>query len=637
LTHNNKRTAKVYKIVKDLQQDIKKSHKIVILKSCIGYVIESNNQNNENIDTKKKVNQYRIHKIEEGKILKFEKFCFIETTKCDQQQHQHHQQQNNIDENYLTIKTINSSKIISGSSTTHTACSSHSKKSSFLSILSNLINSSNNSTIRSSRSKLNTPDLTTEHDDPLSNYYNRRIMNKSNPITFTHHFEDPNQQLNNSSKIVRVAKCYDVDTDAIVYIRDSSEGEFMIDASISLVTTSHVAPSQYYLSPIYLYDIKTLTENDFLFEINKTTTNLQFELIMKRSTKMNRLPFVNIFFTPSDQIVVRNQLTVIVYDVNRNKFFEYYLNDLLQLTKFYKFYKSINNDDLLNKYKAKLDWCMETIHEFKFDVKIRFPYLQNNLKMGYYLEQYLFRTYSRRNFRRRTDNSTSLPLKNINTQDFENEDREEEESEELNEDHKDNKIKRIIKLATTGKYIQKQKEKTTNEELSIENKRKLSSQSTESKSNYSTVRNKLAAIFQNPGESSKIKDSETKKQFVTVIDVNVSTNSINVGSDYSEDYYKKNKKVFKRPTLFNSFNKQSSYITSSSIDISDDDPRSYYSKIQADKDYERRPNSSRGMIESTPQPKRSIQNFLNIRKIKKESKTDGFYTPTNKSFEVTAI
>ena len=569
-------------------------------------------------------------------MLKFEKFCFIETTKCDQNQYQQH----NIDENYLTIKTINSNKILSGSSTTHTASSSHSKKSSFLSIFSNLINSSNNSTVRSSRNKLNTPDLA-DQDDPLSNYYNRRIMNKSSPMV--HHFVDPNQQLNNSSKIVRVAKCYDVDTDAIVYLRDSSEGEFMIDASISLITTSNVAPSQYYLSPYYLYDIKTLIENDFLFEITKTMTNLQFELIMKRSTKMNRLPFINICFTSNDQVVVRNQLTVIVYDVNRNKFFEYYLNDLLQLNKFYKFYKSINNDDLLNKYKAKLDWCMETIHEFKFDVKIRFHYIHNNPSMGYYLEQYLFRTYSRRNFRRRTDNS-SMPLKNINSQDFDNDEasrQEEDESEELNE----NRIKRIIKLATTGKYTQKQKEKL-NEESSIESKRKLSCHTPECKSNYSTVRNKLASIFQNPNESSKIKDSETLKsgikQFVTVIDVNASTNSINGNAENTEDYYKKNKKVFKRPTLFNSFNKQSSYITSSAIDITDDDSKSYYSTIHADKDYEKRPNSSRGLKESTPQPKRSIQNFLNlnIRKNKTQmgqTTPDGFYTPTNKSFEVTAI
>ena len=84
LTNNNKRTAKVYSTIKDLQNDIKKSYKIVILKSCIGYVIENNNNNNiKLINNKKQINQYRIHKIEEGKILKFEKFCAIETTKCD--------------------------------------------------------------------------------------------------------------------------------------------------------------------------------------------------------------------------------------------------------------------------------------------------------------------------------------------------------------------------------------------------------------------------------------------------------------------------------------------------------------------------------------------------------------------------
>ena len=56
---------------------------------------------------------------------------------------------------------------------------------------------------------------------------------------------------------------------------------------------------------------------------------------------------------------------------------------------------------------------------------------ENKDYMGYYLEQYLFRTYSRRNFCHRTDNS-SMPLKNINSQDFDNDEtsrREEDESE----------------------------------------------------------------------------------------------------------------------------------------------------------------------------------------------------------------
>ena len=568
----------------------------------------------------------------------------------------------------MSVKTINSNKIRSGSSTTHTSSSTHSKKSTFLSLFSNLINSSNNSTIRSSR-KLNTPDQDfeqySERSTVSSAFHNRRLK-KNSPMD--HHFVDSNESqtpINNSSRIIRVAKCYDLDTNAIVYIRDTCEGEFMIDASLAQPATSYPAvPSQYYLSPHYLYDIKTLLENDFLFEVTNNSSNLQFELIMKRSTKMNRLPFINIYFTPNDQVLVRNQLTVIVYDVNRNKFFEYYLNDLLQLTKFYKFSKSINNDDLLSKYKAKLDWCMETIHEFKFDVKLRLLYLQNNPKSGYYLEQYLFRTYSRRNFRRRTANSASLPLTNVNSKNFENEEihrnnnneESQETGEQLNEDEKENKLRRIIKFATSSKHTQKQFK--NNEDLSqvgVENKRKLSTTSTESKSNYSTVRNKLASIFQNSPER-RIKEVEKsgkapQKQFVTVIDVNTSMNSINdssLNNSNTEDYYKKNKKIFKRPTLFNSFNKQSAYITSSAFDVNNnnDDSRPYFSshlKIN-ENNHEKRPHSSASINsakESISQPN-SLQKFLNIRKKTQMGKMspasmDGYYTPINKSFEVTAI
>ena len=533
-------------------------------------------------------------------------------------------------------------------STTQTTSSSTSKKSSFLSLFTNLMNTQNNPTFRSNSrtDSPDIPDLDSARSTITSAYYTNGHFKKSNLLNFNGQV-DPIAKKSNS-KIIRVAKCFDMDTDAIVYLRETCDGEFMIDASISLIASKPIISSQYYLSPDYLYDIRTLVENQFLFEITNSSTNLQFELLMKRSTKMNRLPFINICLTASDQAVVSNQLTIIVYDVNKNKFIEYFLNDLLQLTKFYKFTKSINNHDLLNKYKAKLDWCMQTIHEFKFDVKLKLNYLQNNPKFGYYLEQYLFRTYSRRNFRRRTANSSSLPLKTINAQNIElkqnNEDSDEMDRESNIErtEKKDTKLKRIIKFATSGHNKHQQKQ-SIQEDVETKHNSPLNH---ESKSNYSTVRNKLASIFQFAPESSNksptiARSKEANKQFVSVININQSSSSVNV-----EEYYKR-KKVFKRPGLFNSFSKQSSYATSTTNgDFNSDDsrPEYYTSHVSVNNYDEPKRSSSRAGddgVKGTPQTKRSIQNFLNIRKktpLRNMSPTPSEnYLKTNKSFEVTAI
>jgi len=147
---------------------------------------------------------------------------------------------------------------------------------------------------------------------------------------------------------------------------------------------------------------------------------VEFELVFRKSTKFNRLPFNRIRLlktsTNSDNLLISQVASIIIYDVNKNKFFEHLLLDLLTMDNF-KFYKASKDSDLMAKYKAKLDWCMATLHEFKVDVKVIFdlpkpkkPSIDSATHLfGVYLEQYLFRTYSRRNFRRRTNVSASLP------------------------------------------------------------------------------------------------------------------------------------------------------------------------------------------------------------------------------------
>jgi hypothetical protein len=640
LTNNNKRTAKVYSTIKDLQNDIKKSYKIVILKSCIGYVIENNNNNIKLINNnKKQINQYRIHKIDEGKILKFEKFCSIETTKCDDNKIL---STKNDEENFYTIKTIDSNKILNGTSTTNTNPSTYSKKSLFSSLFSNFLNSSHNATVRSTHKA----DASDSID--ADNTKSPRRLKKSSDMNL-----EGNKNNNNSSKIVRVAKCYDIDTNAIVYLRETCTSEFMIDASSSPIvsTTSPIIQTQKYLSPNYLYDIKTLVDNELQFETPNNSTNIDLELILKRSTKMNRLPFIHICLTmlSHDQTMVHNKLTIIIYDVNKNKFLEYFLSDLLQLTKFYKFTKSINNDDLLNKYKAKLDWCMQTIHEFKFDVKLRLNYLHNSSKFGFYFEQYLFRTYSRRNFRRRTVNSASLPLKtHTNPQQQTDED---SESNEEERHKKENKLKRIIKFATSG-----QNNRTTQKQLSNitlnedENKRKFSVNSTpeikipNSSSNYSTVRSKLASIFHHsPTVDNNAVVVEKPKDFVTIINIDNSSNAADQQQKQHHGYYKQAKKVFKRPTLFTSF-KQSSF--ENGLDGLESPPKHYTSQLVINHEKKEQPmgkvnsvtfRDDDGLKESTS--KRSLQNLLNINIRKKSinmgNSDNGYYKPKN--IEVTAI
>lgn len=495
-----------------MEVDLRPSFKIILIQSCIGFIIEKGkdiNNNNNNIykelisnKSAKSINQYRIHKIEEGTILKFEKFCYIETSKCEQEQQQ--QQQENIspsvvnddtrrpstttsasdvsrnnDENFFTIKTIDSHKL-NGSTVSSSSQSINSKKSLFSSILSNFLHSSASPGNLSVRSTIETSKQMNKSKDEmlnsspansrLNNSISSSMFKKSRSNTPTISDTDNNgtdetiserskKATKKASRIIRVAKCYDYDTNSIVYIRETCAGEFMIDAStctssLTISTSNSVTPTASILQGSclptkYLYDLRTLVANNFnLLQLQSIfqQTTLELELIIKRNTKLNRLPFVRICInninklipTPSSSVattptaaaltsavsspLIKHQLSVLVYDVNKNKFLEFFMSDLLKLNKYFKFTKSTNNMDLLTKYKAKLDWCMQVLNEYKYDIKLKLNCLDttssnassySDILSSFYLEQYLFRTYSRRNFRRRTMNSASLPLNNI--------------------------------------------------------------------------------------------------------------------------------------------------------------------------------------------------------------------------------
>jgi hypothetical protein len=213
------------------------------------------------------------------------------------------------------------------------------------------------------------------------------------------------------AKIVRVIKCYDTDTNAIIYIRDSSNGEFMIDDSSS---SNDNNPSSQRMSYKYLYDINTLinkkSELVKLFDFNlnmpaKHLNNFDIELICKRSTKFDCLPFQRLNIDYYSLITIRtSQPTIIIYDVNKNKFYEYFLKSLLNTNRL-KFYKSTKDTELLVKYKEKLDWCLNRLREFKDNVKLM---RQRTGDDFVYLEQM---QENLKPFRRHANTTSSLPMK----------------------------------------------------------------------------------------------------------------------------------------------------------------------------------------------------------------------------------
>jgi hypothetical protein len=575
---NGKSSLKTYKLVKDMESDIRKDNKIILVKSCVGFTILEVDNNNS-----KKKTLYKVHKLEEGSILKFEKFCFIETNKCLNSS-------NNNENNPSIINDYINNDSLKSTSTKSTTTLG--RKSIFTAFLSNILNTNSNSgslngasSVNNNKFKSSTSNMSnvtannqtcfctgiknfygTNQVSLSPSYYDRRLSNENEA------FDETQSRRFKKSKIVRVMKCYDPESNAVIYIKDTCQSEFLIDSSYD----NYSMKNEYEISCKYLYDMKTLMNSKFATLSNDS---VEFELVYRKSTKFNRLPFTRVRLVGDNLSVITRKPSIIIYDVNKNKFFEYFLNDLTN-TNQYHFFKASKDSDLLLKYKAKLDWCLTTLNEFKYDVKLVFNMTNNQAKVGVYFEQFNFRTYSRRNFRRRTIVSSSMPTQNKIRQNptiFSNEQDIQEST--INRNHKEipktddsesNKsgLKKLIKFATTTR-----KSIPVNfDELNELNIKK-----------NDITRTKLSTLFQSDLATSIVDSKSTlsneladDKEFVTVINIKrkddpldvptiqeraqIKRSPTNLGDfkaqvddkfEYNIKYI--NKKPSSRPTIFNSF------------------------------------------------------------------------------------
>lgn len=577
---NGKKSLKTYKLVKDMEIDLKKDNKIILVKSCVGFTILEVDSNNNS----KRKTLYKVHKLEEGSILKFEKFCYIETNKCLNSSNNNENNPNIINEN------INNESLKS-SSTKSTATMG--RKSIFTTFLSNILNNNSNSgslngsnSLNINKFKLSTSNVSNNTVNNqtcfctgIKNFYGTNQASLS-PSYYNSKQSDENEGFDETqsrrykkSKIVRVMKCYDPESNDVIYIKDSSQGEFLIDSSYD----NHLMVNEFEISCKFLYDMKTLMNSRFA---SLSSDSIEFELVYRKSTKFNRLPFSRVRLAAENLSVVTRKPSIIIYDVNKNKFFEYFLNDLTN-TNQYHFFKASKDSDLLLKYKAKLDWCLTTLNEFKYDVKLVFNMINSQAAVGVYFEQFNFRTYSRRNFRRRTIVSSSMPTQNKIRQNptiFSNEQQIQETNaspthKELfkQDDTESTKtsLRKIIKFATTSR-----KSTPVNfDEMSELNLKK-----------NEKIRTKLTTLFQSDLAASIVDSKSTlsneladDKAFVTVINIkrkddvplNVPTSQeksqikrsptilgesktqIDDKFEYNIKYI--NKKPSSRPSIFNSF------------------------------------------------------------------------------------